>query len=112
MTPIAPKALSNREFEIFLAVCEGKSNKVIADQFCVVEKTIKFHLTNIYRKLGCKSRHEMTARFYKSELPAELVKQISTFASTTKGFVEGSTKPSPDAVTSSPESGLPRGKDL
>lgn len=53
------KGLSNREAQIADLVSRGLSNKEIANQFFVTEKTVKFHLTNIYKKLNLKSRAQL-----------------------------------------------------
>ena len=50
------KGLSNREAEVAELVTKGLSNKEVANQLFVTEKTVKFHLTNIYRKLGVTNR--------------------------------------------------------
>jgi DNA-binding NarL/FixJ family response regulator len=39
-------------------VAEGLSNQKIAKQLWVTEQTVKFHLSNIYRKLGVANRTE------------------------------------------------------
>ena len=54
--------LTTREREILERVATGKSNKQIAAEFWLSEQTIKYHLTNVYRKLGVSSRTE-AARF-------------------------------------------------
>lgn len=51
--------LSNREAEVAVVVAKGLSNKDVASKLFVTEKTIKFHLTNIYRKLKVKSRAQL-----------------------------------------------------
>jgi DNA-binding NarL/FixJ family response regulator len=48
--------LSDRELDILTALGEGKSNKQIAQQLWLAEQTVKFHLTNLYRKLEVSSR--------------------------------------------------------
>lgn len=50
--------LSRREIKILLMICEGGSNKFIANALGLSEATVKFHLGNVYRKLGCKKRGE------------------------------------------------------
>ena len=55
------KKLTPIELEIVAEVLTGDTNKVIAARRFVVEKTVKFHLTNIYSKLGYKTRYEMIA---------------------------------------------------
>jgi DNA-binding NarL/FixJ family response regulator len=44
------KGLSNRESEVAELVTKGMSNKEVANQLFVTEKTVKFHLTNIYKR--------------------------------------------------------------
>jgi DNA-binding NarL/FixJ family response regulator len=56
--------LTPRETEILLALAEGRSNKQIAGQFWLSEQTIKYHLTNIYRKLRVGSRTEAVHQAY------------------------------------------------
>lgn len=53
------KGLSNREVEVAGLVTKGLANKEIANQLFVTEKTIKFHLTNIYKKMNVKSRSQL-----------------------------------------------------
>jgi DNA-binding NarL/FixJ family response regulator len=48
--------LTAREREILTAVARGLSNKAISQELWVTEQTVKFHLTNVYRKLGVPSR--------------------------------------------------------
>ena len=50
--------LSDREIAILRAVASGLSNQAIAKRLWVSDQTIKFHLRNIYRKLGVSSRTE------------------------------------------------------
>ena len=48
--------LTNRELEILQLVIAGKTNKAIASEIYLSEKTIEFHLDNIYSKIGARSR--------------------------------------------------------
>jgi two-component system nitrate/nitrite response regulator NarL len=54
--------LTAREREILGYVAAGRSNKQIAGELWLSEQTIKYHLTNLYRKIGVSSRTE-AARF-------------------------------------------------
>lgn len=54
--------LTAREREILGHVAAGQSNKQIAGELWLSEQTIKYHLTNLYRKIGVSSRTE-AARF-------------------------------------------------
>jgi DNA-binding NarL/FixJ family response regulator len=56
--PPTTSALTNREREILALVSEGTGNKQIAKQLWVTEQTVKFHLSNIYRKLQVSNRTE------------------------------------------------------
>ena len=50
--------LTRRELEILRLVAEGHSNAELARTLWVTEQTIKFHLSNIYRKLEVANRTE------------------------------------------------------
>jgi DNA-binding NarL/FixJ family response regulator len=50
--------LTHREVEILLLVAEGLANAELARKLYVTEQTVKFHLSNIYRKLGVSNRTE------------------------------------------------------
>ncbi|MEA2340948.1 MAG: two-component system, NarL family, nitrate/nitrite response regulator NarL [Solirubrobacteraceae bacterium] len=50
--------LTNRELEILRCVAEGHTNARIGRDLWVTEQTVKFHLSNIYRKLGVSNRTE------------------------------------------------------
>jgi DNA-binding NarL/FixJ family response regulator len=50
--------LTRREVEILQLVAEGHSNSQLARMLWVTEQTVKFHLSNIYRKLSVANRTE------------------------------------------------------
>jgi DNA-binding NarL/FixJ family response regulator len=50
--------LTRREHEILQLVAEGHSNAQLARMLWVTEQTVKFHLSNIYRKLDVSNRTE------------------------------------------------------
>jgi NarL family two-component system response regulator LiaR len=50
--------LTRRELEILRLVAEGHSNAQLARMLWVTEQTVKFHLSNIYRKLDVANRTE------------------------------------------------------
>ena len=55
--PEAPACdLTERELTMLEAICRGLSTKAISRELWIAEKTVKFHLTNIYRKLGVANR--------------------------------------------------------
>jgi DNA-binding NarL/FixJ family response regulator len=54
----AEDALSIRETEVLQKIAVGLSNRAIANDLWLSEQTVKFHLRNIYRKLGVSNRTE------------------------------------------------------
>ena len=50
--------LTARELEILQLAASGNSNRRIAERLWVTEQTVKFHLSNVYRKLGVSNRTE------------------------------------------------------
>ena len=59
-----PSGLTDREIEMLKAVARGLSNRAISKEFWITEQTVKFHLTNIYRKLGVANRTEAARYAY------------------------------------------------
>jgi DNA-binding NarL/FixJ family response regulator len=49
-------ALSDREREVLLMVAEGLPNKLIAQRLAISEKTVKAHLTSVFRHIGVTDR--------------------------------------------------------
>ena len=52
------RRLTPRENEVFQILCKGSTNKEIGQELGIEEKTVRAHLTEIYRKLGVKNRTE------------------------------------------------------
>jgi len=48
--------LTSRELEILQLVLAGHTNKAIAVEMIISEKTVEFHLDNIYTKTGARTR--------------------------------------------------------
>jgi DNA-binding NarL/FixJ family response regulator len=66
--------LSEREVEILGGVTRGLSNGAIAKELWLSDQTVKFHLHNIYRKLGVRNRTEAAKYAFEHGLaPAEAV---------------------------------------
>jgi LuxR family transcriptional regulator, positive regulator of biofilm formation len=84
------KGLSNRESEVAELVSKGLSNKEVANQLFVTEKTVKFHLTNIYKKMNVKSRAQLIVwclphlGFVESEARVEAVQPVGATAFNTQ----------------------------
>jgi len=55
-TPEPVTDLTVRELEILRLVAAGFPNGAIAAQLWITEQTVKFHLSNVYRKLGVQNR--------------------------------------------------------
>ena len=49
-------------------VVSGMTNREVADELMLSTKTVEFHLSNIYAKLGVRSRSQLRARARTSEL--------------------------------------------
>ena len=59
--------LTKREREVALAVAEGKSNQIIAEDCGIKERTVKSHLTNIFKKLNIKDRVSLVVQLNQSD---------------------------------------------
>jgi DNA-binding NarL/FixJ family response regulator len=60
--------LTKRELSILEELPAGGSNQQIAKRLFLAEQTVKFHLTNIYRKLGVSTRTEALRYAYENGL--------------------------------------------
>ena len=58
----ALEPLTSREREIAADVASGKSNREIAEVRHITERTVKAHLTRIFRKLGTRNRHALAMK--------------------------------------------------
>jgi len=57
-------ALTPREVEVIRLVASGRTNRAVADELFLSEKTVARHLSNVYAKLGISSRAAATAYAY------------------------------------------------
>lgn len=57
----AGRALTGREREVLSLLARGWTNERIADQLSISERTVRFHLSNAYGKLGLANRAEAVA---------------------------------------------------
>jgi DNA-binding CsgD family transcriptional regulator len=64
----AAGGLTAREVEVLRLVAAGKSNRAIAGDLVISEKTVARHLSNIFAKLGLSSRAAATAHAYEHGL--------------------------------------------
>lgn len=56
-------SLTSQERAVAVLVAGGASNKQAAQELYVSVKTVQYHLTRTYTKLGIRSRSELAARF-------------------------------------------------
>ena len=52
--------LTEAETEVMKLITTGKTNRAVAEELAINERTVKAHLTKIYRKLGLRNRAELT----------------------------------------------------
>jgi DNA-binding NarL/FixJ family response regulator len=60
--------LAPRELQVLRLVVAGKTNKAIAAELVVSERTVDRHVSNIFTKLGVSSRAAATAFAYQHQL--------------------------------------------
>lgn len=66
--PTETSPLSEREKDVARILLQGKSNKQIALELGISNRTVEFHLKNIYTKLGVASRTEAILKLTESDL--------------------------------------------
>ena len=79
LTADAPD-LTRRELEILRLVAEGHSNAQLARMLWVTEQTVKFHLSNVYRKLQVANRTEASRWAQLNGLLATPTQQVASVA--------------------------------
>ena len=71
MTSKVPRdthGLSPREFEVLRLIASGRTNRAIAAELVLSERTVDRHVSNIYAKLGVSSRAAATAYAYEQHM--------------------------------------------
>ena len=63
-----PGGLTDREAEVLRLVASGATNRAIAQELVLSEKTVDRHVSNIFRKLGVSSRSAATAYAFEHRL--------------------------------------------
>jgi DNA-binding NarL/FixJ family response regulator len=66
--PPAPGGLTPREIEVLALVATGSTNRSIAEELVISEKTVARHVSNIFTKLDVSSRSAATAYAYEHNL--------------------------------------------
>jgi DNA-binding NarL/FixJ family response regulator len=64
----APGGLTTRELQVLRLVATGRTNRAIAADLFLSEKTVARHISNIFTKLGISSRAAATAYAYQHDL--------------------------------------------
>jgi DNA-binding CsgD family transcriptional regulator len=67
-SPIDAHGLTSRELEVLRLIAAGKTNKAIAAELVLSERTVERHVSNIFTKLGLSSRTAATAYAYEHRL--------------------------------------------
>ena len=65
---VAAGGLTGREVEVLRQVAAGKTNRAIAGELSISEKTVARHISNIFTKLDLSSRSAATAYAYEHKL--------------------------------------------
>lgn len=63
--------LTERELDVLRLLAEGQTNAQIADRLAVQESTVKFHVQNIFQKLGVANRTEAAQVHYRERQGAQ-----------------------------------------
>ncbi|TMK59270.1 MAG: response regulator transcription factor [Actinobacteria bacterium] len=63
-----PDGLTDRELEVLVLLAQGKTNRVIAQELFISEKTVASHVSHIFTKLAVNSRSAATAYAYDHHL--------------------------------------------
>ena len=61
-------ALTKREYEVLTLIAEGLSNKDIADRLYISEKTVKNHVSSIFKKIGVNDRIQAAIFAFKTNI--------------------------------------------
>lgn len=78
---VEPVEFTPTEEKVISGITRGYTNRSIGEGLGVVEKTVKQHLTSIYKKTGCKSDREFlvwyfsTTRVYPNPFATRLTAQ-------------------------------------
>ncbi|HSB85981.1 MAG TPA: helix-turn-helix transcriptional regulator, partial [Ilumatobacteraceae bacterium] len=73
---VSPHGLTPRERHVLALVSRGASNRQIAEELFISEKTASVHVSNIVRKLGVGNRAEAAALAHREGLVADPVVTI------------------------------------
>jgi len=57
--------LTRRELDVLRQLVRGQTNGAIAAQLVISQATVKFHVTNVLRKLHVRNRAEAVSRYHR-----------------------------------------------
>jgi DNA-binding CsgD family transcriptional regulator len=77
--------LTVQELRVARAVAAGLSNREVASQLYLSPKTVEFHLSSVFAKLGLSSRHQLAARIPDRDVPAIALRRATTAQGKTQG---------------------------
>jgi DNA-binding NarL/FixJ family response regulator len=60
--------LTQREYEVLMLIAEGHNNKEIAEELFISEKTVKNHVSNIFRKINVSDRTQAAIYAFKNNI--------------------------------------------
>jgi len=69
--PSPPGDLTERELEVIRLVAQGRTNREIADEFVLSEKTVKTHVSHVLTKLELKDRTQLAIYAIRNGLAEE-----------------------------------------
>ena len=58
--PVYPGGLTQREVEVLTHLAQGQTNREIATNLVLSERTVQRHISNIYTKINARNRAEAT----------------------------------------------------
>ena len=64
-------SLTKRERSLLESMAEGRTNKELATEFSVSVNTVKFHLSNLYDKLGVKNRSQAISFYFAARMEGD-----------------------------------------
>jgi len=60
--------LTRREIQVLLLIADGKNNREIADNLYISEKTVKNHVSNLFKKIDVSDRTQAAVYAYKNKI--------------------------------------------
>ncbi len=72
--------LTEREADVLRALARGLSNEAIAKELWITRQTVKFHVRNVYRKLGVSNRTEAARYAFQHSLAPSLDEELLALA--------------------------------